>query len=469
MLRLLGWPDPARNAAKVVALETEIAKVSSSHEELQNASQTFHPTSLRELSRFAPDFPWAAYLKGAGIPKGAALAIDVPAVAQKIGKIYARTPLDVLRAKQAFGAAHVDAPRLPSDIYGEYRRFATTALAGIQAGPSRDLDTINLVNASMRDAISALYVERYSSPAVKQKVETMAALMKDALDRRVAQSSWLSPEGKARAHSKIANLQVLVGYPDRFDSYRGLTISPDDFYGNVSRSAAYDWRAQVSKLTRTFDRREWATTPFYPQYFYDQTRNVAEVPAALLTPPFFNPAADDAVNYGADGTVIGSLIANAVFGQGRDYDEVGRLQSWLPAADAANLLRARKFVIDQYSKEEPLPGMHLKGELVADEALSDIGGIQIALDAYHASLRGKEPPVLDGYTGDQRFFLGRAQMWRAKFSPEFTRNQVATGSNAPPYMRINGPVANVDDWYSAFNVRPGDKLYIAPEQRVRLW
>ena len=159
----------------------------------------------------------------------------------------------------------------------------------------------------------------------------------------------------------------------------------------------------------------------------------------------------------------------ALFSSGASFDAAGKLQPWMPAADAERLDHARRTIGGLYSREEPLPGMHLKGELLANEAIEDIGGIQIALDAYHASLNGKQPPILDGYTGDQRFFLGRAQMWRAKFSPEFTRNQVATGSNAPPYMRINGPVANVDDWYSAFNVRPGDKLYIAPEQRVRLW
>jgi putative endopeptidase len=469
MLRLLHWRDPGRSAADVVNLETAIAKVSSSHEDLTDPSKTFHRMTLAQLVKVAPAFPWAAYLKGAGVPRNAPLAIDVPSVAQGIASVYAHASLAALQAKQAFGAAHVDAARLSSPVYQEYRRFAVTALAGIQAGPSRDLDAVNLVEASVPDAVGAVYVQRYSSPAIKAKVQEMARLMKTALSRRIGDSASLSPAGKAAAQKKLDSLDILVGYPDRFDAYPDLKIDESDFYGNVSRSAAHAWNAQVRKLNQPISRAEWTLTPFYPQYNYNPVRNAVEIPAALLVPPFFNADADDAVNYGADGTVIGAQIVASLFSSGAAFDAAGKLRSWLPAADQQSLEIARHKVADLYSREEPLPGMRLKGELLANEALEDIGGMQIALDAYHASLGEKEPPVLDGYTGDQRFFLGRAQMWRAKFSPEFTRNQVATGSNAPPYVRINGPLPNLDAWYGAFKVEPDHKLYIPPEQRVHLW
>jgi putative endopeptidase len=339
----------------------------------------------------------------------------------------------------------------------------------LQAGPNRDLDSINLLEASIPDAVSRVYVERFSSPAVKAKAQEMARLMKSALEKCVAETPLLSAEAKQAARAKLSTLQILVGYPDAYDTYPGLKIGAADFYGNVSRSAAYAWQAQVRKLGQPVPRSEWTLTPFYPQYLYDAKRNTVEVPAALLVPPFFNIAADDAVNYGADGTVIGAQMVAALFSSGSSFDAAGKLHPWLPAEDAKRLDLARRQIGSLYSREEPLPGMRLKGELLADEAIEDIGGVQIALDAYHASLAGKEAPVLDGYTGDQRFFLGRAQMWRAKFSPEFTRNQVATGSNAPPYMRIDGPLANLDAWYAAFGVQSGDRRYIPPEQRARLW
>lgn len=469
MLGLASWPNPELCAKQIVDLETQIARVSPSHEEAQQFGTMYNRVTSAKLTAGAPGFEWKAFLAGAGVPGGVTMVANAPGSLSAIAKIYAKAPLDILKAKQVFGALHVDAIRLSSDVYGAYRGFATTALAGFQAGPDRSLDAINLIESVIPDAVGAIYVENYSSPVVKAKASQMADLMKQALDRRIASNPDISPAGKAAARAKLDALRIHVGYPDRFDSYPALVARDDDLYGNVSRAAAYDWRVQVAKLKRPFDRSEWTLTPFYPQYGYTPTSNTAEIPAALLVPPFFDPFADDAVNFGADGTTIGFEIALALTGPGLDYDADGRLKPWLPPSDRAILAKWRDALSTYYSQEQPLPGMHLKGELLADEAMADLVGVQIALDAYHASLNGQAAAVLDGFTGDQRFFLGRAQMWRAKFSPEFTRNQVATGSNAPPYMRINGPLANLDAWYTAFGIAPGDKLYIPPDQRVRGW
>ena len=469
MLRLIGWPDAVERAGQIVDLETRIAMVSSSHEQVREVSDNYHRVTIKQLRNLAPGFDWNAFLGGAGLPRDVITVIDSPAAINGIAKIYASAPIEVLQAKQAFGAAYVNAARLSPIVYDAYRQFAASALAGLQAGPNRKSDAINVIESAVPDAVGAIYVERFFSPEVKAKVSNMSALMKQALNHRISQTDWLSAEGKARARQKLGSLQVHVGYPDNFDDYRGLMIKDNDFYGNASRAAAYDWRKQVRELKQKYDRSAWRLTPFYPQYNYTPTANTVEMPAALLVPPFFDINADDAVNYGADGTTIGSQIAAAFSGIGINYDATGRLRQWLPPADASRLSDIRRKLSARYSQQEPLPGMHLKGDLLADEAMSDIDGVQIALDAYHASLGGIDAPLIDGYTGDQRFFLGRAQMWRAKFSPEFTRNQIATGSNAPPYMRINGPLANIDAWYDAFKVASGDKLYVPPEDRIRAW
>ncbi|MFL6760770.1 M13-type metalloendopeptidase [Sphingomonas sp.] len=470
MLRHIGWADPDRKAEQVVALETRIATASSTHEELRNSANTYHRVTLAQLRRQAPGVDWQAFFRGAELPSDARIAVDVPQAIGGIAKIYAKAPLDVLQAKEAFGAAIVNAVRLDAPTYQIYKDFADTVLPGILASPTYKLEITNLIEDSVGDAISAAYVKRYFSPEVKTKVLAMSLLMKDALDRRVLHSSWLSPEGKSLAHAKVSAMEISVGYPVRLDDYRGLVIKDDDLFGNASRAAAYRWRKQVALLKGPVDRSKWSLVPFYAQIpAYTPTTNSLIIPAAMLVPPFFDINADDAVNYGAIGTIIGSQIAGAVTMPGIDYDGSGRLGPWLPAADRAHFDSARKKISALYSREEPLPGLRLKGDVLINESMPDILGTQIALDAYHASLNGADAPVLDGLTGDQRFFLGRAQSWRAKFSPTVLRNQIATGSNTPPYFRLNGPLPNVDEWYGAFGVQPSDKLYLPPEERVRIW
>jgi putative endopeptidase len=469
MLRHIGWENPDRFARQIVDLETKVAMVHSSLEDLRDPSKTFHRVTLAQLSRQAPGFDWRAFFKGAELPTDALIAVDVPEAISGIAKVYADAPLDVLKAKEAFGAILVDAPRLDSSTYQIYKDFAESIVPGILASPTRKNEITNLIEDSVQDAISAVWVKRYFSPEVKAKALTMSMMMKDALDRRVLQSPWLSPEGKRLAHAKVSGMAISVGYPDKLDDYGDLVIKDDDLFGNATRSAAHNWREQVARLKQPVDRSQWSLVPFYAQIpAYTPTTNSLIVPAAMLVPPFFDIDADDAVNYGAVGTIIGPSIASAVTVPGINYDGSGRLGPWLPAADKAHFDSARQKIIAFYSREEPLPGMHLKGELLVQESLPDILGIEIALDAYHASFGGAAPPVLDGYTGDQRFFLGRAQSWRAKFAQATLRNQIAAGINTPPYFRLNGPLPNVDEWYAAFDVKPGDKLYLSPSDRVRL-
>jgi putative endopeptidase len=317
--------------------------------------------------------------------------------------------------------------------------------------------------------LGAIYVQRFVPTEVNARAKAMGKALRAALDARFAKAEWLSEGSKAEARRKVAAMQIRVGYPGRFDDYAGLRLSGKGLYEDVHAAAAYEWRELVARLRRPVDRSRWFLTPMYPQYLYDPQSNAAEVSAALFQPPFFDPAADDAVNYGAVGTIVASKMIDAFNLSGAKYDSSGRLRDWLKPDELAHLSAIGATLADRYSAFEPVPGFHPRGKVLTDEALSDIGALEIALDAYHASLRGGAAPVLDGLTGDQRFFLGRAQSWRARFTDDAIRNQLTQGSNAIPWMRVNGPLPNVDEWYQAFGIGPGNRLYVPAGQRIRLW
>jgi putative endopeptidase len=470
LLTLIAWPNAEERARQIIAFETRVAAVSWSHEQMRDVVRTYNPMTVAELIRLAPRFDWRALLQGAELGRTNRIVIDAKSAFPKIAAIFAETPLEILQAREAFAAADRGAGNLNADLGAAGFDFRGTMLGnGAFVGGARNMRAEQTAEATIGDIVAAFYVARYSSAEAKSEAEEMTANLKRALDARLEKLTWMSPMSRARAREKLAQMRINIGYPDRFDDYQGLSISDQDLYGNVARAAAYDWQRQVRSLTQPFDRSGWTLTPEYPTYNYNPTTNSVEIPASLLQPPFFDVKADEAVNYGAIGSQIGQMMVVAFTNQGSPYDGDGRLKPWLVPADAARYATMSQNIGAQYSAVEPLPSLHLKGELLLDEAISDLGGVQIALDAYHASLQGKAAAVIDGYTGDQRFFLGRAKMWRAKFSPTFTRNQVATGFNAPPFMRVNGPLANIDAWYEAFGVKPGDKMYVAPDTRVRIW
>ncbi|MGZ7031662.1 MAG: M13 family metallopeptidase [Thermoanaerobaculia bacterium] len=470
MLTLIGWPDAQARAADIVAFESRVAAASWSHEQMGDVVKTYNPMTLSELARFAPGFDWRAFLKGASLTKTERVIVDAKSAFPAIAKAFADAPLTVLQARQAFAAADEAAPLLNKAMVEANFDFRSKKFNSLFQSPApRSIRAEQAVEANIVDIVSALYVSRYSSPDTKAKATEMAENLRKAFDVRLENNTWMSSATKQRARRKLAAMAIHIGYPDRFQTYEGLAIRDDDLYGNVTRAAAWNWRRSVAQLGHEFDRSEWALAPGYPQYTYLPATNAVEISAATLQPPFFDPKADDAVNYGAIGAVIGQQIVNGFDNQGGRYDASGKLADWWTVEDRKRLAAEMAKLSAQYSAVEPLPGLHVKGDLVVDEALDDIGGMLIALDAYHASLHGAPAPDLDGFTGDQRLFLGRAQMWRAKFSEGFVRNQIATGSNAPPFLRVNGPARNLDAFYQAFDVKPADKMYIAPAERVRVW
>jgi putative endopeptidase len=387
----------------------------------------------------------------------------------KIADIYDRTPLAVLQAWQAFHTADAAAEVLPHDFVVAQFEFRERTLAGQPQIQVRWKRAVKAVDGELGDAVGRLYVARYFPPRSKAQAQTLVGDLKAAFAARIRHLDWMSPDTKTQALAKLAAMEVQIGYPSRWRDYGGLAVRPDDPYGNATRAMAFDWAYQVRRLAGPVDRNAWELTPQTINAYNEPLLNVLVFPAAILQPPFFDPAADPAINFGGLGGVIGHEMTHGFDDQGRRFDARGGLRDWWAASDSARFEAQAKRLAAQYSALEALPGVHLNGELTLGENIADLGGLSIALDAYHASLRGKPAPTIDGFTGDQRVFLGWAQKWRQKLRPELLRQVVAADPHAPPTARVNGVVRNMDGWYGAYGVKPGDKLYLPPAERVRIW
>ena len=481
LLGLVGWPDPTAKAAAVVALETQIAEVSWTKAEQRNPDTTYNPYGLVELEKAAPGFPWRAFLSEADLGAPAKLvAVEKTALA-KIAALYAQTPVDVLQAWLAFGVADNAAPYLSSPFASAYFEMRQKTLSGQAEQEARWKRGVHAVSGgdylaggrydsfgNLGWAVGQLYTARYFPPAAKAKVQALVADLKTAYAARIRALDWMSPSTKAEALKKLAAYNVKVGYPDKPRDYAKLVIRDDDLVGDVRRAAQADWAFYVGRHNGPVDRDDWGMTPQTNDAYNGSLIDIV-FPAVILQPPIFDPSADPAINYGAVGGVIGHELTHGFDDQGRKYDSKGILRDWWTAADAKTFEARAKVFGAQYSAYEPLPGAHVNGALTMGENIADLGGLTLALDAYHASLHGKPAPVIDGLTGDQRVFLGWAQAWRGKVRDDAVRRQVVSDPHSPRQYRVNGPVRNIDAWYAAFGVKPGDGLYVAPDQRVRIW
>jgi putative endopeptidase len=467
ILTSIGWPEPAARAEEIVAFETRIAAASTPLEQLVDPARTYHPLNFAELEKAAPGFDWRAFFAGAELAPQRVI-IDDPIAFARIAAIFAEADMPMLRARQAFATADYNAALLGKDLFAAKVGFRTNVLnTPSLAARDRKDGAERLVEAVMPDLLGSIYVSRFLPPDTNARAKQMAEALRAALDARLGRADWLSAASRTEARRKLATMQIRVGYPARFDDYAGLKLSGKGLYADVRAAAEYQWRQERKRLSHPFDRSRWLLPPMYPQYAYDPQSNAAEVSAALFQPPFFDAVADEAVNYGAVGTVVASQIMRAFDATSARYDASGRLADWLKPDELAHLQGLSATLADRYSALEPIPGVHPRGQVLAGEAMGDIGALEIALDAYHSTVPA--PPIVDGLTGDQRFFLGRAQSWRARFTDDAIRNQLTQGSNAIPWMRVNGPLPNIDAWYVAFDVRPGDKLYLPPSGRLRMW
>jgi putative endopeptidase len=468
-LKRIGWPDPQGSARKIVDLETAIAKASWTKVEQRDDEKTYNPMTPAQLAKLAPGFPWTAYFAGAELPPLQRLVVGEKSAFPRIAAIYARTPLPTLKAWAAFTLASDASSDLSKDFDAAHFAFYGHELQGVPAQRERWKRAASLVSGQMGEALGHVYVDHYFPAESKAQMLALVGDLKTALGERIKRLDWMSDATKAKALEKLGKLNVKIGYPNKWRDYASLVQKADDLYGNSERSMAFEWRFRVGRLNQPVDRDEWDMTPQTVNAYYDPSKNEIVFPAAILEPPFFDPKADAAINYGAIGAVIGHEMTHGFDDQGRKYDGTGKLTDWWAKEDSDRFEQRAKRLVDQYSSFEPLPGAHLNGALTLGENIADLGGLLMALDAYHASLHGQPAPVIDGLTGDQRVFLGWAQVWKSKIRPDALRQRLATDTHSPDMQRVNGVLRNVDGWYGAYDIMPGDKLYLAPDQRVRIW
>ncbi len=469
LLQLAGWPEATTRAAEVVAFETRIAQASWSRAEQRDPIKIYNPVATGDLTRMAPGFAWDRYLRSAGLGGASKVVATTNTSLPKIAAIFAQTPMDTLKAWQAFHVVDSSAGLLSSPFVQARFEFRSKTLAGQPALAVRWKRGVRTVNGDLGEAVGEVYVARYFPPESKAKMEALIADLKSAYRAHIAALTWMGDATKVEAQKKLANYDVQIGYPKKWRDYSKLEVRADDLYGDAERSSAFEWNYRLDRLNKPVDKDEWEMSPQTVNAYNNPFFNEVVFPAAILQPPFFDPKADPAINYGAIGGVIGHEMTHGFDDQGRKFDAQGRLRDWWTAADAARFDAKAKLLGEQYSAIQPLPGLHIKGDLTMGENIADLGGLTLGYAAYQAHLAGRPAPVIDGLTGDQRVFLGWAQVWREKLRDDALRQQVVSDPHSPPVARVNGVVRNVDGWYAAWGAKPGDALYLTPEQRVHIW
>jgi putative endopeptidase len=466
---LAGLSDPAARAARVFALELKIAAAQTDIEASQDAGKGDNPWTRADFARKAPGIDWATYWTAAGIPAGQQDFIAwQPDAIVKLSALVASEPLDAwqdwLTAHRITAVASV----LPKAFDDARFAFYGKQLNGTPAQQTRDKRSIAAVNAALGDEVGRLYAARYFSAQSKAEIQTMVKNIVGAFDQRIQKIDWMAPATKAEARRKLSVLYVGVGYPDHWRAFPKFAVDAKDPIGNLERADLAIYRYQVGKLGKAPDRTEWWMTPQTVNAVNLPLQNALNFPAAILQAPYFDAKYDAAANYGAIGAVIGHEISHSFDNLGADFDSTGKYRNWWTPADLKRFEQAGAALVAQYDGYEALPGLKLKGRQELGENIADTAGLTAAYEAYRASYGGKEPPVIDGMTGDQRFFLAFAQSWRTKMRDKALRARIATDVHAPAMFRVL-TVRNLDAWYPAYKVQPGDKLYLAPADRVHVW
>ncbi len=466
--RNIGTPNPAAAADRLLAFETAIARKSWASADRRDIDKTNNPMSTAELARYAPGFPWASFFAGMKVPPQKRMIINEKSAIRDLAAIYAKTPLRTLKEWEAFRTADQASPYLNKAMVDSRFDYVKT-ISGVTEQRPRWKRAVSLVDGSLGELVGQDYVQRYFPPASKAKMVELVANLKAAMADRIQGNVWMSAPTKTAAIDKLSRMDVMVGYPDKFRDYGALEVKADDLYGNVERASRFNADYAMEDLGKPVDRKKWGMNPQTVNAYNGGGENKIVFPAGILQPPFFDAAADDAVNYGAIGAVIGHEISHGFDDQGRKIDASGTVRDWWTNEDGKRFDAEAKVFGDQYAKFEAAPGAFVNPALTMGENIADFAGIQVALDAYHRSLGGKPAPALDGLTGDQRFFLAFAQVWREKQREDALRSQVATDPHSPGRFRILGPLPNVDAWYQAFGITPDNSMYIPPEKRARIW
>ena len=471
MLGFAGVEDGKSRAEAIFALEAALAKATWERAELRNRDKTYNPTRFADLSKLYPGYDWTTHFKAQGLPIPAEVNINTPSAVAPILAIVNQTPLPVWRDYLTFSAINQNAGLLSKEIDDAAFVFNGRILSGQKAQKDDWKRAIAIVGDSqgLGDAVGQVYVAKYFTPESKSSMDALVANLRLALRQNLGTIDWMGKATKEQAYKKLDAFKPKIGYPNKWKDYGPVKIVPDNLMANVLAMRQYYANDENARIGKKSDRDEWFMTPQTVNAYYNGSFNEIVFPAAILQPPFFDAGADAAVNYGAIGAVIGHEMGHGFDDQGSKSDWQGIQQNWWTDDDRANFEARVKALGAQYNQFCPLDKICVNGALTMGENIGDLGGLSMAYTAYHLSLQGKEAPVLNGLTGDQRFFLAFAQVWKTKYRDESLVNQIKSDPHSPAMFRANGPVRNFDAWYKAFDVKPGDKLYLPPEERVRIW
>ncbi|HEU0311651.1 MAG TPA: M13 family metallopeptidase [Sphingomicrobium sp.] len=468
--QLAGIADADAKADRIFALETAIARVHWKPEDSRDITKIYNPMDRAKLNGFAPQFQWDRSLARLGLGDVKTIVVTETTAVQEIGKLVEATPLGTWKDYMAFHFISSYAGFLPRDFDQARFDFYSKTLRDVPTQRDRWKRGVDLVNGSLGEAVGQIYVQRHYPPEASRQMAELIVNFRAALQEKIEQSDWMDEPTRKEALAKLATFDPRTGHPVKYIDYSSLKVDRSDLFGNAMRSAEFDWNLQLERMKKPVDRTLWGMTPQTNNAYYDPTQNQITFPAGILQPPYFDPDADPAANYGSIGATIGHEIGHGFDDQGRKFDGSGKLRDWWTEASAKSYMARAARLVKQYDEYEPIPGVKIKGELTLGENLGDLGGLEVAYAAYRRYVaRHGEPPVIGGLTGDQRFFIAYGYSWQRKQREGALRAQLLTDPHSPAEYRVNGVVRNMDEWYKAFDVKPGDKMYLPPEERVRIW
>lgn len=468
ILKLAGFSEPDVRAKQIVDLEHAIAEKHLGLAESEDVQKANNPWKLADFTAKAPGLDWAEYFRGAGLSHQTTFTVWQPTAFAGEAALVNSIPLDTWKDWLAYHLLERYSGALPKAFADEQFAFFGKTLTGTPEQRPRWQRGVGVVNGVLGDAVGQIYAKRYFSPEAKQMAQDMVANIIEAFRKRIDALEWMAPTTKKEAKAKLDTLYVGLGYPEKWRDYSALEIKPDDLLGNLWRASLENYHHWTGRLGQVVDKHEWSMTPQTVNAVNLPLQNALNFPAAILQPPFFDPKAPAASNYGAIGSVIGHEISHSFDTTGSTFDSQGRLRNWWTPADLKHFEEATQALAKQYDQYAPFPDVHVNGEQTLGENIADVAGISAAYDGYRASLKGKPAPVEDGFSGDQQYFIAYAQNWASKTRDASLRRQVMTDPHSPGEYRAD-TVRNIDAWYSAFDVKPDQKLYLAPNQRVRIW
>ncbi|WP_333875464.1 M13 family metallopeptidase [Flavobacterium sp.] len=469
MFQLTNMPNAAESAAKIMALETALATQHMKKEDTRDIVKLYNAYAMADLKTLMPDFNWTAMLKNAGVDKEKKLVVTQVEYTKSLNNLIKNTPIDAWKTYLKWGVINKAAGLLTTALDKQNFEFYGKNLYGTESQQEDWKRAVEMVNGGLGEVVGKVYVKKHFSPEAKERMTQMVKNLLKAYAESIKTLDWMSPATKKEALKKVDNFMIKIGYPDKWRDYSALKIDKNDLYGNAARATEFEYNRNLAKLGKPVDRAEWGMNPQTVNAYYNPSLNEIVFPAAILKPPFFDLNADDAVNYGGIGAVIGHEIGHGFDDQGSAFDGTGTMKNWWTPQDLAAFKKRTAALVEQYNSFKAFPDLNVNGAFTLGENIGDLGGLSIAIKAYKATLNGKEAPVMDGFTGMQRVFLGWGQVWAEKIREEALRSQIAGDPHSPALFRVNGTVRNIPEFYEAFNIKPTDSLYLAPEKRVKIW